>query len=206
MIQVPELESITYVSKQYEDIRREMADLKKLLGASNNELKSLKEENKALKESLASCAARVKNLEEENLKQQQWVRMHNVEIVGVPEEKDEVPLNVVLKLSQHIGVPILPSDIEFAYRVQPRRAASASRARPIVARLKQRSVKDQLLAAARKKRNLTAGDMGIGGDTNKIFINENLTKENKILLNSCKQKAKEVNFKFLWTKNCRIFV
>ncbi|KAL0880580.1 hypothetical protein ABMA27_001811 [Loxostege sticticalis] len=199
-------ESMTFVSKQYEDLKKEMSDLKKLFGNTTTELKCIKAENENLKKDLTACAARVKFLEEEYSKQQQWVRLQNLEIIGIPEQKDEIPTDIVRKLSEHLGATVEPSDIEFAHRVQPRRAISATKARPIVVRLRRRNVKDSLLAAARKYRGLTARDLGIGGEAHKIFINEHLTKDNKMLLSSCKQKSKEIGYKYVWTKNCRIFV
>lgn len=199
-------ESILYVSTQYDDLKNEIVDLKKLLGSTSSELKCLKVENKTLKGDLSACMTRVKALEDESLKQQQWVRMQNVEITGIPEGKDEITSELVLKVTKHIGINIVPSDLEFAHRVQPRRAESASRARSVIVRLRERIVKDQIIAAARKHRAMTAKDLGIGSESSKIFVNEHLTKESKMLLNSCKQKAKEVNYKYIWTKNCRIYV
>ncbi|XP_072945528.1 uncharacterized protein [Epargyreus clarus] len=192
-------ESMTYISGQYED-------LKKHLDSTKSDMQCLKDENNCLKDELNHLTTRVKTLEDNNMKQQQWARLQNIEICGIPEDKDENTLTVVQKISKHIGVPIEPSEVEFAHRVQPRRATSTVRARPIVARLKHRFIKDKIMAAARKHRNLNASDVGIGCITSKIFINEHLTKENKILLSQCKQKVKELNFKFIWTKNCRIFV
>lgn len=187
-------ESITFISQQYED-------LKKLLGTTTTELKTLKD-------NLIALTARVNMLEVENIKQQQWVRLQNIEIAGVPENKDENTVAIVQQISQYIGVNIEPSDLEFAHRVQPRRAAGAGsvRARPIVARLRQRAVKDRIISAARKHRNLNTRDLKIGGEVNKIYINEHLTKNNKMLLTSCKEKAKILGYKYIWTKNCRIFL
>lgn len=199
-------ESVSYISTQYEDLKKDNAELKKLLGTYSLELKNLKEENRHLRENLGTVSSRIKVLEEENMKQQQWVRLQNIEITGIPENKEEITSDVFLKISQRIGVNVEPSDLEFAHRVQPRRAASAARARPIIVRLRQRAVKDQIIAAARKYRNMTARDIGMGNDANKIYINEHLTKDSKMLLSSSKQKAKEANYKFIWTKNCRIYV
>ncbi|CAK1599947.1 unnamed protein product [Parnassius mnemosyne] len=199
-------ESSMFISGQYEDFRKELVELKKLLATTTSELKCIREENKSLKNSVTAQAARIKALEDENLRQQQWTRMQNIEITGIPENKAEDTKQIVLKLSQHIGAPIQQTDIDFAHRVQPRRAVSAARARPIVVHLRQRAVKDKVIAAGRKYRTLNAKDLGMGDETNRVYINEHLTKENKILLNTCKQKAKEINYKFVWTKNCRIFV
>lgn len=199
-------ESLTFISSQFEEFKIENAELKKVLGTVSTEIKCLKEENRTLRENLDAVSSRVKVLEDENIKQQQWVRLQNIEITGIPEAKEENTIDIVQKITQHLGVAIEPSDLEFAHRVQPRRVASAERARPIVVRLRQRYIKDQIIAAARRRRNMNARDVGMGGENNRIFINEHLTKENKMLLRACKQRAKEVNFKYIWTKNCRIFV
>lgn len=191
--------SMTFISEQYEE-------LKNVWSSTSLELKSLKEENKALKENLTTLCARVKVLEDENMKQQQWVRLQNVEITGIPENKQEDAVAIVQKLCEHIGVSVAPTDVEFAHRVQPRREASAARARPIIARFRHRVLKDKIIVAARKHRDLNTRDMRIGGESSKIYINEHLTKDNKMLLKLCKQKGKELNYKFIWTKNCRIFV
>lgn len=200
-------ESLSFVSKQYDELRKELADMKKQFAATNSELKSIKDENKALKETMHQQSTRIKALEEESSKQQQWSRMQNIEVIGIPEQKEEVTSTVIQNLIHFIGVPIELSDIEFAHRVQPRRSTSSDRtSRAIVVRLRQRVLKDRIVAAARKHRSLNARDLGLGGESNRVFINEHLTKENKMLLSSCKQKAREANYKFVWTKNCRIYV
>lgn len=200
-------ESLSFVSRQYDELRKELVEFKKLFGSTNTELKKVKEENKSLREALNTQDSRIKVLEGENIKQQQWSRMQNIEVTGIPENKEEDTSDVVLKVAQHIGVAIEPSDIEFAHRVQPRQPGGSTRtSRSIIVRLRQRITKDRIVAAARKHRNLNAKDMGLGGETNRVFINEHLTKENKMLLTSCKQRAREANFKFVWTKNCRIYV
>lgn len=200
-------ESLSFVSKQYDELRKELADFKKLFSSTGSELKGIKDENKALKETMNAQSVRIRALEEENLKQQQWSRIQNIEVTGIPEHKEEDTSQIVLKVAQHIGLSIEPSDIEFAHRVQPRHTTSTPRtSRSIVVRLRQRIIKDRIVAAARKHRNLNAGALGLGEEANRVFINEHLTKENKMLLSSCKQIAREANFKFVWTKNCRIFV
>lgn len=200
------MESISFVSQQNEDLNKVISDLKKMLGANVAEMKLLREENKNLRQDMNGYVTRIKMLEEENLKQQQWVRLQNLEIVGIPESKEENALDIVMKITDYIGADIQPNDIEFAHRVQPRHATSAARGRNIVVHLKQRAAKDRVLAAARKHRGLTTTDVGVGRESSKIFVNEHLTKENKMLLSSCKQKAKEINYKYIWTKNCRIYV
>lgn len=196
-------ESLSFVSKQYDELRSELADLKKMFGSTSSELKSIREDNKTLRDTITSQAARIKVLKEESTKQAQWSRMQNIEITGIPEIKDEITPDIVLKIAHHIGVSIEASDVEFAHRVQPRHAASTQRTpRSIIVRIKQRALKDRLVAAGRKYRNICARELGLGGEPHRVFINEHLIRENKMLLST----ATEKNFKYVWTKNCRIYV
>ncbi|XP_028167257.1 uncharacterized protein LOC114357709 [Ostrinia furnacalis] len=197
--------SLTFFNKTFEDLRKENSDLRKAQSNILTELKVVKSENSSLKKDLASCTSRIKHLEEECSRQQQWTRLQNIELVGIPENKLENTTDVATKIFKHIGVNITPDDMEFAHRVQPRRPASAGRGRAIIVRLKQRAIKDQIIAAARKRRTIVAKDVELGKDTDLIYVNEHLTRENKGLLAACKLKAKESGFKYIWTKNCRIF-
>ncbi|XP_052757070.1 uncharacterized protein LOC128202085 [Galleria mellonella] len=191
--------SLTFISSQYDEMT-------KLLMANKNELKCLSEENKSLREDLKTCASRIKQLETENMRQQQWSRLNNIEITGVPECKTTTDLEVVMKVAERIGAPVKAADVEFAHRIQPYRTGSAQHSRAIVARFKQRSTKDAVIAAARKIRYITAEAIGIGSINDKIYVNEHLTRTNKALLRECKQKSREMNYKFVWTKNCRIYI
>ncbi|CAG9087333.1 unnamed protein product [Plutella xylostella] len=151
--------------------------------------------------------SRITGLERETLQQQQWARLQNIEIVGVPENKNECLPDVIKKLATHLNVELQADDVEFAHRVQPKRTAPARRPRTIVVRLRRRIVKDTLIAAARKSRKtLTSECIETGGEKQKIYVNEHLTLHSKQLLMKCKEKAKETSYDFVWTKNCRIYV
>lgn len=196
--------SVQYLSGQCDDMFKYYSDTKANMAI-------LSEENKQLREELQEMKKRTKNLEDAQARQEQWSRAQNVEVIGVPETKDECVVDVIVKIAAQTGVILHSSEIEFAHRVQPRRAAGGSTAgaaagRAIVARFRQRATKDAVVAAARKHRNVTTQQLGIGGEVKRIFINEHLTKDNKQLLKSCKIVAAENNYKHVWTKNCRIYI
>lgn len=138
-------------------------------------------------------------------KHQQYSRLQNIEIIGIPEIKDECAENIVVKIANHAGLQITKSDLEFAHRVQAKRP-DKNRPRAIIVRLKNRQVKDSILSAARKCRSLSTSDIGYGGTPQKIFINEHLIQTTKNLLKMCKARGKELAYKFTWTKNCRIYM
>lgn len=193
--------SLNHMCNQYDDI---LVNLNRNI----NDVKDLKSENTLLRKDIDAHLIRIQSLEEENVRQQQWNRIQNIEIVGVPENKNENTLDLVMKILTKIGVTMDKEEVEFAHRVQARRPSSATAARVIVARFRHRSTKDSVLSASRKYRDLKLADIGISDNLKhkNIFINEHLTKYNKSLLKECKIKAKEANFKFVWTKNCHIYI
>ncbi|XP_052753906.1 uncharacterized protein LOC128201312 [Galleria mellonella] len=136
---------------------------------------------------------------------QQRERMLNLEIIGVPEIKNECLKDLTVKVAQHAGVVITKDNIEHANRVQPRQIVQG-RPRTIVIKLKSRLHKDNIISGLRGTRGLKTKDVGIPGEDRRIYVNEHLTVNNKLLLKKVKDKAKTKLYKFVWVKNCQIFV
>lgn len=203
----------TVIAKELKPLKEEISELKKSLIYIQQEHSELKKkcENLNIKTNDQSAKiivleSQISKLEREHEQQQQWSRLQNLEIVGIPEIPDESPLDIITALAKRSGVDLKPEDIDFAHRVQPQRPASG-RARSIVLRLKTRHMKDKLLSATRKLHGKTPKEVGLGSNNvTKIYVNEHLTQHNKRLLRLCKVRAKTLNYNFVWTKNCRIFV
>lgn len=164
---------------------------------------ALKQENQDLKAELNAQSIRISELEQRS-------RLDNLEIQGIPEQKDEdmySTLDTVFK-SLDCGVDI--SDVNVAHRVQHVNNFNKSRPRNIVVKLNTRRKKHDVLAAVKllKKNNLNNEHPGLPiKELNcNIFINEHLTAQNKLLLKSTRTFAKEKNFKYAWVSNCQIFL
>lgn len=126
-------------------------------------------------------------------------RINNIEIKGVPIKKNENLVALVCKLADSVGQTVLPSDINFVTR-----ARSAAASKPIIVGFLVRYTKENLLAAAKMHKNLTAEALGFTGVAHRIFFNDHLTRENKQLLTKVKKLATERNYKFTWVQNCKI--
>ncbi|VVC92492.1 unnamed protein product [Leptidea sinapis] len=117
----------------------------------------------------------VKLIEEiKSPKQQQWGRLNNLEIVGLPEKSNESLPDIIRKIALHAGVALTSEQIEFIHRVQPRQHISG-RPKPIVVKLSNRDLKDHILSGLRRKRGIQTSDIGISGSSQKFFVNEHLT-------------------------------
>lgn len=190
--------SVEMLSNQYDSV-------KKSLDAQSKEMKILRNDNNSLKESMKILQSRVESLEEDGLKRDQWSRIQNVELVGIPEHDGESLPDVVMKLAAYIGTPLQLRDVEFAHRVQAKRPVKG-KPRAIVVRLRERATKDALVNAARKSRGMTTKNLGLEGEPAKLHVNEHLTVANKNLLSKCRKRATEKGYTFVWTKNCRVYV
>lgn len=160
-----------------------------------------------LEDKLSSCLNNTMEIQLELDKQQQWSRLNNIEIVGVPETKNESPMSIVRQIFVHVGVQLAEYDVEFAHRVRSaqREAASAGRPRVIIARLRNRDLKGSVISAMRKCRGIKSSDIGILGEPRQIYVNEHLTQKNKKLFKSCKEKCDAAGYKYAWVRNCTIY-
>ncbi|XP_045763078.1 uncharacterized protein LOC123865902 [Maniola jurtina] len=142
----------------------------------------------------------------------QELLLNDVDITGIPEEKGENVLHVTTLVAAKIGITLKESDIVRAERVGPVRAGRDARggrdevtARPIVVRLARRALRDDLLRAARVRREATTADLSLPGPVRRFYINERLTKNNRQLFNKARAAAKSCKWKFIWSRDGRIY-
>ncbi|CAH2227610.1 jg1391, partial [Pararge aegeria aegeria] len=185
----------------FNELKNDMASLSTEFTQLQSSYSQLQIENDHLKNDLCVLQNRISKSEDQVLelrsqfgKQQQQARINNLEIVGLPQTSTDSPIDFVLRIAKYAGVELSHGDIEFAHRVQPQRTI-AGRPKPIVAKLRDRLYKDRILSGLKKKKGICTKDVGIGPEK-KIFVNEHLTPENKQLLKSTKNKAKEKAYKY----------
>lgn len=136
--------------------------------------------------------------------------LSDLDIGHLPEEKGENVLHTVTVLASKLGVTIEDRDIVFAERVGAVDASggdSSARARPrrVVVRLARRDLRDQLLSAARVRRNFSSADIGLVGPPCRVYINERLTRTNRQLFHRVREECRKRQWRYSWTKRGRIF-
>ncbi|CAF4753792.1 unnamed protein product [Pieris macdunnoughi] len=130
--------------------------------------------------------------------------MNNLEIVGLPQTKNESTRALVKTIAKHEDVVLRDDEIEFANRIQPKQSMPGT-AKTILVRLKTREIKDKILSDLRKKRGIHTSDIGMSGDSKRFYVNEHLTPDNKHLLKESEALAIDKGFKYVWVHNCRFF-
>ncbi|KAH9630932.1 hypothetical protein HF086_009042 [Spodoptera exigua] len=185
--------SMKFHSDEYEDIKKKLdvhtKELKKL-NSLEAELSEIKDQNRKLRSDINAYDQRERQL--------------NVEIVGIPEHKDENLNEIILKIGKHTEIEITKDDILQVNRVTAK-SKIQGRPRNIVAKLRNRQLKDNIISQARKRR-LSTMDLAIPGKGVPVYVNEHLTVFNKNLLKKAKEMAKIKEYQFMWTKNCKIYV
>ncbi|CAG9782636.1 unnamed protein product [Diatraea saccharalis] len=157
----------------------------------------------ALADTVAQLKAELNDRDQEML-------LNQIEFTGVPEQKGENPVSTTMVLAKKIGVSLAECDVVSALRVGRVIVATETehsvRPRPLVLTLTRRAVRDQLLQAARVRRAATTEGTGMAGPPTRFFVNERLTRQNRYLFFKARELKSRFNWRFVWTKQGRIYV
>ncbi|KAL4711447.1 hypothetical protein ACJJTC_005571 [Scirpophaga incertulas] len=139
----------------------------------------------------------------------QQLLLNDIEITGVLEQKEESLEHIVLALANKLSVKLDQQDIVSALRVgsvvRAESDVNSSRPRPIVVRLVRRAKRDELLKAARVRRGATTEGIGLQGSPRRFYLNERLTKINRFLFRQARQAKERLNWRYVWTRDGKIF-
>lgn len=192
-------EEVTSLKNSIQFHSDEQDDLTKRIELCSKEVQSIS----ILSTEIANIKIQNRKLRLDFNQNEQRDRLLNIEIVGVPEYKEENLNEIILQLGKHTSIEISQDDIVYVNRVS---SLSKLEGRPknIVAKLRTRQLKDNIISQARKCR-LTTSDVKIHGKVSPVFVNEHLTLFNKNLLKKTKEIAKLKEYQYVWTKNGRIY-
>lgn len=186
--------------KEMREIKASLANIDKACEEVTAENRLLKETNIRLEAQCRDLSQQVKEQETRLLQLEQHSRVANVEIKGVPFRKEEDLTEVLTKIGEIIQEPVTPSDIEVVHRVP---TAKSPTTKNIVVQFASRKKRDLFLEKARPFR-LTGSDLGLDSQA-PVFINEHLCASLKRLLGQAVARKREVNWKYVWVRNGKIF-
>ncbi|XP_047024341.1 uncharacterized protein LOC124633214 [Helicoverpa zea] len=198
----------------------EMSELKSTLNCCSARVDGLEARVDALEQRATSRPTNsdnvgviVEELRRELNDRDQELLANDIEVSNLPEEQAENPTHLIKALGHKLGISLEDRDIVSAERVGGRQlnatnsaGPTISRPRPIVVRLARRDLRDQLMASARVRRGATTADLGMPGPAQRFFLNERLTKVNRLLFRQAREAASALGWKFVWTKQGRILV
>ncbi|KAI5633688.1 hypothetical protein NE865_13584 [Phthorimaea operculella] len=165
---------------------------------------------KALEErdvEIARLKNKVSELQDQLGNQLQVSLKNEVEIAGIPEFKNESLTHIVKLTAAKTGVSVEDSDIDWVMRAGPKRSTETNKTpRPIVVRFVRRTKRDEMIKVAKSKKNLTTEGMNITNENQKIYINERLTRENRLLFRQARNQFAAAGFQFCWVQNGSVFI
>lgn len=178
----------------------------KLLNIEQNNgklLSSLTEDVKDLKEKVATLEKENTELREEIEFIKQVNLSNSIVIYGIPIQKKVPDITLVQKVASKLGLTFEESDVSETFRLGTKTSASSSTP-PLVVRFVRISARTSFISAKNRK-NLKTTDIGLHGESKRIFINEYLTRNNHDLLRYAKQ-LKEHDYKYVWPAGGKVFV
>ncbi|CAN7938936.1 unnamed protein product [Ixodes hexagonus] len=180
-------------------INAEFEDMKKKLEEARGERDALKKENADLREKCKENECAIEQLQMRVVQCEQYSRRSNIEIRGLVENENENVTELVSKIGEVIGEPIAADDVEACHRVPTRQAGKSN----VVVQFKSRQKRDTVLEKARKSR-IRNHHVGIS-DEAQVYLNEHLCPTLKRLLSLAIAKKRECQWRFVWTRNGKIF-
>lgn len=179
-------DSVKFSSDAADNVAEIMKDMKEI----RLDMKKLVERNRELEIENQQLHQRVDELE-------QYQRLHNLEIKGLPNDCDET--TVIKKIVNKLGETLDEKDIDVCHRVKIPNSVEKN----VIVRFTRRSKRNVVLAKARKAK-LTTESLGFDGTSKDVYINEHLTAKNKRLLGAAVARKKAIGWKFVWTTDGKI--
>ena len=186
------LKSIHFMGNQFDDFNKKLESALTELKYLKIENETIKADNTRLSNEILEIKQKLDTFEQQNLG-------ISVEINGVPKSNNENCLAIVQKIVKQLDITVTISE---ATRI----ILSDNRYPIIVAKLDTTEMRRNLIRANKTKK-LNANMLSTNWSTDsKIYINERLTKDKRILYSKTRSAAKASNFKFVWVNNADILV
>lgn len=197
--------SLLDMKTKIESIESSMSLMAEVYDKMLKEVSELRHENKALREELECVKASEKDtktlanrLAYELAELDQYGRRVNLEIHGVKVLGDlqkEDTKTVLQGIAEDIGVVYEQEKIHQAHRLQPRQDGKPP---AIIVQFHSKDTRDTWLVKGSRAR--------LERDGRKIFFNENLCQQYRLLFREAKLKASTYQYKFVWFRGGKILV
>ena len=196
-------ESQEFLSGQHDSLNKNYDNAVKVNDKQRQEIRKLNQCTNDLKKQRNNEELKVDELE-------QYDRIQNLIFEGVPQFQNDNVTEIILSLASKLDVNLTANDISIAHRLPVKRPRLNSesnvtdRRHPgIIVRFISRQKRNDMYLNRMKAKDIS--DFPVQG-MNKLYVNENLTQLRKRLFWLAKQKAKELDYNFIWTSNGQIII
>ncbi|CAH0399453.1 unnamed protein product [Chilo suppressalis] len=193
---------INNLSQQHSKFKLELAELTKSMDFHTKSFDDIREQSKVLSRDVAylknmdqdieACRLRLSQIERDLNIQQQRERLHNLEIVGFMENKNENLTECFLSMRKALDAPVVKEDLNI-HRV-PSKISDKKYPKNIIVKMRNQLTKDFIISAVHRKKGLTSDDLSLTtSDPWRIYINEHLTPFYKMLHKKTRETAAGAN-------------
>ncbi|CAG5033281.1 unnamed protein product [Parnassius apollo] len=110
---------LSLITEIKNDITSNLKQLEESYNSLLNDYNNLKSNFEKLQQNVQNGEMKLAELCAQIKKEQQWGRLSNLEIVGLPENSKESTSELIIKIASHAGIKLTDDQIVFAHRVQP---------------------------------------------------------------------------------------
>lgn len=212
------LAEIRQLREEVIEVKNQNTEIKNEMSAFHTQLQqTLMEHSRILGDAqieIDSLRSTVNHLQNQIAARDQEDIKNDIEITGLEERDNENLLRMVIVASQKIGVEVNETDIDDVMTHPHPRTREISKGhtntnkifpRPIVVKLVRKRKRDELLKAAKSRRNTTSENI-VEGQQTPIYINERLTRDNRQLFRLARSRTKDYEYRYCWIRNGGIFV
>lgn len=198
-------EKIEKVLSSVSALSDELKILKNTVGVLQSSHTALKDRYGQLENSTGELQEEVWTLRQQLRDAEQYQRSANIEIVGMPQTKEEDIYNCLEHIAAALGVTYSREEISIAHRL---RLYSKKRHihPPIICQFVSRRAKGTWMSAVRAKRDLDAREVNNSLPSSRVFLNDHLTGDNKALLGRARRLLKEKKIHFAGYFNGKILI
>lgn len=204
-------ETLSSIVTELRKLREDMNEMRNTINMISDTLTCIEEIEKKNRErdrEITDLKIHIEGMQDIIDLQAQQLIKNELEIIGIPETNNENLYHMAVVTAKMAGVEITENDIDEVYRVGKTRTQLENcerPTRPIVIRLLRKSKSQELLKAAKSRKNLSSANI-VSGKPNTIYINERLTTKNRRLFREARVCSRNHGFRFCWHKDGAIYI
>jgi len=186
------IKSVSFMSSQFDEFNKKLDAALLEMNHLRTENNKLKIENTRLANDILDIKQKLDTFEQANMG-------IGIEITGIPKMENENCINTVKQIAEKLNISITITEAS-------RLNSTNNKPSIIIAKLETSEMRKNLIKI-NKLQKLNANMLSKNWNKeNKIYINERLTKEKRILYSKTRAAGKERNYKFIWISNADILI
>lgn len=186
--------------------KAELTDLKTALAITKKQHEEMETELTAVRKKINDQEEEIAELYDLQDDLEQYTRKNSLEIHGVPESAYTSTEEVVLKLAEALNVAVKPDDVEISHKLNRKGV------KPIIVKFQSHKVKSSMYKERAKLKHVRVSDLfpyssaATRVESERIYLNENLTSYRRGILKVANQKRKDGLVLSAWSMDGKIFV